>query len=870
MFSAAIVLSLSVLLPGQLPQTQPDRETKAERALDVLRSHCYRCHGEKGSAKGGMGYILDRERLISSGKVIAGKPDASPLLQAIQEGRMPPPGSASRPDDEEIRILQTWIGEGAPSWASPTPRVWISQADVQEMILDDLMRMDRRARRFQRYFTLTHLHNAGASEEELGIYRQALAKLVNSLSWHPKITRPVPIDPAQTILRIDLRDFQWDANLWNRILSEYPYGLVPDSGTGRAVCIATSSRLPMVRADWFLATASRPPLYHDLLQLPTTAAELERQLRLDVAQNILQERVARAGFTDSGVSRNNRMIERHYAVHGAYWKTYDFEAVPQNLVERQNLLPDRRNLFAFPLGPGFAERTFQHVGGEIIFNLPNGLHGFMLVDALGNRIDKGPIAIVSDPNRPDRAVETGISCFSCHVSGILFKDDQIRDHVARNPAAFSATEAELVSSLYVPRETMRRLMTEDAERYRQAVEKTGAGVQNPEQINVCTRRYESSLDLRAAASEVDMQPEELAKLIRQSELLSRNLGGLAVPGGTVSREVFVQAFADAVHIAGKGRTVSLQSLNALTDNGSEIDPLEDASGLANAAAFTPDGRFVLFACSDKSIVVWDVLRHLEVRRLVGHTASVWAVAVSPDGREAASGSVDGTVRVWDLETGQERLQISGAGGPISCVAFLQRGRTIAAGTFDGKVVLWQRGDGRLLSRFDSRLPFVCGLAEDAPTGERLLLAGHKKLMGHVKKLPDKPTMSFESEQGVSTLGISTHGRLLVTGTENGVVRVHDLDADEGVWSWKNHRGAVTVARIDSEQGQVISASSDGSIVLRDIRSGAVLGKYEVPNESILSAHLTPDGRYLLAATASRKIHWLPVKTALGTGQKPRD
>jgi serine/threonine-protein kinase len=83
----------------------------------------------------------------------------------------------------------------------------------------------------------------------------------------------------------------------------------------------------------------------------------------------------------SGISRNNRLLERHDAVHGAYWRTYDFDAVPQNLVERQNLLPDRRNLFAYPLGPGIGENLFQHAGGEIIFNLPNGLHGYMLINA---------------------------------------------------------------------------------------------------------------------------------------------------------------------------------------------------------------------------------------------------------------------------------------------------------------------------------------------------------------------------------------------------------------------------------------------------------------------------------------------------------
>ena len=42
--------------------------------------------------------------------------------------------------------------------------------------------------------------------------------------------------------------------------------------------------MPFVRADWFIATASLPPLYHDILDLPKTDKELEIQLQQLVKQ----------------------------------------------------------------------------------------------------------------------------------------------------------------------------------------------------------------------------------------------------------------------------------------------------------------------------------------------------------------------------------------------------------------------------------------------------------------------------------------------------------------------------------------------------------------------------------------------------------
>src|SRR5439155_16889193 len=254
--------------------------------------------------------------------------------------------------------------------------------------------------------------------------------------------------------------------------------------------------------------------------------ELERQLRIDAVADIRQERVARAGFNGSGVSRNNRLIERHVGPHGAYWRTYDFDVVPQNLALRQDLLPDRRNLFAYPLGPGNTDTTFQHAGGEIIWHLPNGLLGFMLVNANDARIDKAPTAIVSDPRRPDRAVEPGVSCLSCHVGGIQPKADQVRSHVARNPTAYPKADAEIVRALYPPEADMTRLMTADAERFRVALEKVGGKVTEADPVSAAAVRYEADVDLRTAAAEAGVSPKELRRRVSVSETLARNFGPL--------------------------------------------------------------------------------------------------------------------------------------------------------------------------------------------------------------------------------------------------------------------------------------------------------------------------------------------------------
>ena len=104
-----------------------------------------------------------------------------------------------------------------------------------ETILADLEKLDKRSRRFTALLQPRAARQRRAGPDEGQSYRNALAKLLNSLSWHPRITLPRPIDRDGLVLRIDLRDYQWDTKLWNRLVAEYPYGVLLDTAVARAV-----------------------------------------------------------------------------------------------------------------------------------------------------------------------------------------------------------------------------------------------------------------------------------------------------------------------------------------------------------------------------------------------------------------------------------------------------------------------------------------------------------------------------------------------------------------------------------------------------------------------------------------------------------
>ena len=530
-FAVLLMLNCSVLMGFVQAQ-----DTNAIKVRELLASRCYHCHGEDGTAEGGLNFILDSDRLIRSEYVVPSEPQKSALYRQILVEDMPKDGEPFSTFEKEL--VKNWIVDGAPSFEVNKPvRGFISPKEMFETLSSDILAQPKKDRQYQRYFSTTHLYNAGASVDELKTYQHGLSKLLNSLSWGKAIAVPQPINQENTLHRIDLRDYEWEDTAWERIGELFPYAIKYPFEDYETVVRQTQDLIPVVTTDWFVSTASIPPLYHDLLEIPETDRELESLLGVNAQINIERARVVRAGFNRSGVSENNRIIERHRSLDGAYWKSYDFKDIEG--------AASRRNIFEHPLGPQEHD-GFDHDGGELIFTLPNGLQAYMLVDGRGNRIDKGPIQIVQDNGRPDRQVVNGLSCMSCHAKGIIPKKDQIRGNViAHRDAYLDAFDEEKVDTLlelYPEQTVLDQWFEHDRSSFASAVEKTGAKVTYSEPIATLAALFEEELDVTRAAAEAGLTTAEFTYRIKVTPSIGRSLGSLTVAGGTVKRTTYRTLF----------------------------------------------------------------------------------------------------------------------------------------------------------------------------------------------------------------------------------------------------------------------------------------------------------------------------------------
>lgn len=528
-----------------------------------LTQHCVKCHGA-GAASGGLQDITNLEGLIADGRIIPNKPEESLLFRRLTDpsNPMPPLSETARPTEQEIGLMQVWIAEGALTGEDACDNAVIPFDVPGEAfngmiatMRNDILELEAEDRPFARYLTLTHLHNAGMCQRDLDLYRDGLAKAVNSLSREPRLVRPQPVDADKTIYRVDLRDYGWDQNanfpennsdIWEAVVEVNPFAVRFTGLASDVLREQAGTDVPFQTADSFIQIATGGVLdgvavdldfYNRIMAIPTTLAQLQKDVTgiSDPQAEIDEGRVFRVILEDSGVSQWNRAYDRFGgSTIGEYlYISHDFASASGD-----------SNLFNNPI-------DFKSSGGEMIFSLPNGLQGYMLTDGAGKILEPGrtgPTNIVTDPGQRDKNVRVGISCMACHNNGIITKRDEFYDfyNTTNNKNLFSASEHDRILKLFGAPDAAVQQQDLDAGRFRLALQALSINLENPEPIINTSWQFEDELSLTRVAAEFGVDEQSLGfDLKRLQDRVSKSFGSLANNGG-LSREAFADTFKGAL------------------------------------------------------------------------------------------------------------------------------------------------------------------------------------------------------------------------------------------------------------------------------------------------------------------------------------
>jgi serine/threonine-protein kinase len=574
------------------PALPPEQE-KAELAAKVkelFRTRCNECHGNGASA--GDLEVNERASLLKESRVVPNNPDKSTVFLRITGKKRPimPEEPREMLSADEQDLVRRWILVGAPKFPDGprkprddehedegTKGKHIKGVDhVLAAIKDHVMKRKVKPNglRDVRYFSINHLLVAGANRSRLETERQALIKAINHLSREATLFIPEAIDEHKTVYAVDLTKLGWDhrpykewendkavrkspLNLFDLALLEYPYGVafsdretmdwlmkyyVKPSGMARPI--------PYVRADWFVSIATQPPLYNDFLLLPRTVEKLEEDLGVNAAHNIEKFKARRGAVVKSGVSRNNRVVERHPISRDRYyWKSYDF---------RTSKGPE--NIFRDPI-------DLKQAGGEMIFSLPNGLQGYFVTDGRGNRQDSAPTEVVVDKFATDKVVHNGLSCMRCHERGMIKFQDVMRPALKNLVDDAPLFDKDNAKELYADAKEMGQLLQDDEVLFTRAMEALLGKLPRSEPIAEVTKNYEYPINVLQAADELGYEEVDyLAKTLRYGRLTP--LGLMPLGGGEkrnarsgdrwkglIARDAWEDYFPLVVRVMGLGKPI---------------------------------------------------------------------------------------------------------------------------------------------------------------------------------------------------------------------------------------------------------------------------------------------------------------------------
>jgi len=176
-------------------------------------------------------------------------------------------------------------------------------------------------------------------------------------------------------------------------------------------------------------------------------------------------------------------------------------------------------------------------------------------------------------------------------------------------------------------------------------------------------------------------------------------------------------------------------------SGNTMQVFAGHTGPVNCGDFTPDGKRIISACADGTLLFWDPRSPTPIFKLTAEDArfnldGITSLAINPSSTLAVVGGASGGVRVISLSKGEVVTTLGGhtEGESIEAVVFMDfsgtgNGPIVAVtGATDGKACIWDMSTYRLRSTLQHADAVTALLAHPAPKSYLLVSASADKTL----------------------------------------------------------------------------------------------------------------------------------------------
>ncbi len=276
-----------------------------------------------------------------------------------------------------------------------------------------------------------------------------------------------------------------------------------------------------------------------------------------------------------------------------------------------------------------------------------------------------------------------------------------------------------------------------------------------------------------------------------------------------------------------------------TATGEVVRTLVGHVGTIFKLRYSPDGKLLGSASGDGTVRLWKT-NSTTVERVLRQSHGVYfELGFSPDGRLLATGGSDNRVRLWDVRSGRQKRVFTSPTAPIYGIDFSPNGKLLAAGSNDRFVRLWDVRTGTERRKHRAGWQRVFGIAFH-PGGNRLGLSNsdNNAYIWHI--YDDQVTALVGHASEVNTISFSPNGKLAVTASDDGTVRLWYANSGKPYW-----RAPIMLSappRLFTHRGWRLL---EGDTPLRNPETTSL--NKAIANKA-RSASVSPDGRWLCLQT----------------------
>jgi len=348
-------------------------------------------------------------------------------------------------------------------------------------------------------------------------------------------------------------------------------------------------------------------------------------------------------------------------------------------------------------------------------------------------------------------------------------------------------------------------------------------------------------------------PEDDEQFGKQQAMLGAHDGDVTGLVLTPNNQFILSAGADGLV---KRWPTNLQPARNITGHG----------GAIRTMALAPNGSRIATGSDDKTVRLWNYNDGKPFKTLSSHGGPVTAVAFTNNSAQLATGSTDKIPRLFDANSGKLIRDFPKQAKAVTAVAVHPNNQFLAAADAAGTVNVYKTAEDKDKDAKDAEQKPEYTLSEHSgavtavhyvPNGSQIVTAGADKALRVWNSADGKPVKKVALPAAATAMSLSPNGAQAVVGLADDPPSVQIVNLSDGkpVATFAGHAAPVTSVGFRRDAKAVVSCSDDGTVRVWDVESGLLQQQFLHHAGKVTGAAFANDNKSVVSAGEDKTV-WI--------------